>query len=86
MVEASALEPPQVVTHAPALQLWPTEQATPQAPQLLESLLVFVHVAVAPEPALVHSFVPAGHEATQAPFAQTSEPGQMGAQLPDVQT
>jgi hypothetical protein len=50
------------------------------------SLLVLVHVAVAPAVALVHSFVPVGHEARQAPFAQTSEPGQVEVQLPDVQT
>jgi len=47
---------------------------------------VLVHVAVAPELTLPHCVVPAGHEATQAPFAQTSEFGQIGAQLPDVQT
>jgi hypothetical protein len=88
-VEASTppeFSPPHVTVHTPLLQPSACGQATPHPPQLFRSLAVSVHVAVAFEPTLPQRVVPVGHDAAHAPFAQTSDVGQIGPQTPDEQS
>jgi hypothetical protein len=85
LTDASAAALEHVATHAPFEQPWPSGQTTPQPPQLFESPLVLAHVTVAFAPTLPHAVVPAGQEATQAPFAQTSVPEHIGPQTPAEQ-
>lgn len=64
-------------SHAPAMQIAPPAQVTPQAPQLAVSVLGSTH-------APAQSVRPGGQLAVQAPFEQTCTASQRTPQAPQL--
>lgn len=77
---------PHVDWHVPPAHTSPSAHATPQPPQLRESVIVSTQAAVEELLPPPHAVVPVGQPVAQRPFAHAPPPGQIGPQEPALHT